>query len=181
LGVPSKRLSAVFVTVPAEALVGDFRRRYQPRAVARRLPPHITVLPPFRRELAADEALAADLAEHCAGFTPFAAELARIGTFERHVWLGPEPHERFVELLRATGRRFAALCGEGEDRERLPEPIPHLTIAEIVRGGDSRARVAERAREELSPHLPFAFEVADVALFEVRPEGWHEVRRFGLG
>jgi 2'-5' RNA ligase len=172
---PRKRQSAVFVTVPAESLVGDFRRRHQPRAVRRRLPPHITVLPPFWRELAQDDRLCADLAEHFATFAPFTAALARIGTFKRHVWIGPEPVEPFVALLRATGLRFADLGGDGGASD---DPVPHMTIAEIEKGGETRAQVAARARDELSPLLPFPFEVVDAALFEVRPEGWHEVRRF---
>lgn len=170
-----KRQAAVFVTVSADLLVGDFRRRHQPRAVARRLPPHITVLPPFARDVDADDRLLADLARHFAGLGSFTAELARVGTFERHVWLAPEPHESFVTLLSATRRRFSELV---RDEER--EPVPHLTIAEIGKG-ESTSRVARLAEEELRPHLPFRFEVKDVGLWEVGPEGWRELHRFELG
>lgn len=169
-----KRQAAVFVTVPADALVGEFRRRHQPRAVARLLPPHLTVLPPFVRDVEADDLLAAGFARHFAGFEPFAAELTRVSTFERHVWLVPEPHEDFVTLVSATRRRFPELARE-EDRE----PVPHMTIAEIGKG-ESTSRVAQLAEEELGPHLPFRFDVREVELWEVGPEGWHELRRFEL-
>ena len=169
-----KRQAAVFVTVPADALLGEFRRRHQPRAVARLLPPHITVLPPFVRDVEADELLTPVLARHFAAFRRFAAELAHVGTFKRHVWLAPEPHEDFVTLVSATRRRFPELVHD-EDRE----PVPHLTIAEIGKG-ESTSRVARLAEAELGPHLPFRFDVRDVGLWEVRPDGWHELRRFEL-
>jgi len=169
-----KRQAAVFVTVPADALVGDFCRRHQPRAVARLLPPHITVLPPFVRDLEADELLASDLTRHFAAFRHFTAELTGVGRFERHVWLAPEPHEDFVALLSATRRRFSELV-----RDEGGEPVPHLTIAEIGKGESTR-NVARLAEEELGPHLPFRFEVREAALWEVAPEGWRELRRFDL-
>ena len=101
-----KRQSAVFVTVPADDLVGAFRLRYQPRAVARLLPPHITVLPPFWRDVDDDEPLVAALAEHFAAFASFEAELVGVSSFPHHVWLAPEPHEDFVALIAGTRDRF---------------------------------------------------------------------------
>lgn len=165
----------MFVTVPAEELVGVFRRRHHPRAVARRLPPHVTVLPPFTRDVDDDDRLVASLAEHFAALAPFTAELARVGTFKRHVWLGPEPEAEFAALLGATRSRFPQLV---RDADR--EPVPHLTIAEIGKGESTRA-VAQIAEDELAPHLPFSFTVRDVGLWEVRPEGWYELGGFELG
>lgn len=170
-----KRQAAVFVTVPADELVGAFRARYQPRAVARQLPPHITVVPPFVRDVVEDEALRARFAEHFAAFAAFPAVIARLGQFARHVWLGPEPLDRFVELLVVTQERFPAIV-RGEGRS----PVPHMTVAEIA-NGQSIGDVLAVAQEELLPQLPYPFAVDDVGLFEVRPEGWHEVCRFPLG
>jgi 2'-5' RNA ligase len=164
----------VFVTVPADHLVGAFRLRYQPRAVARLLPPHITVLPPFSRDDEDDELLAAALAEHFATLASFAAELVRVSSFPHHVWLAPEPRENFVALIAGTRDRFPELV---RDADR--EPVPHLTIAEVGKG-DSKRAVLEHAEEEIAPHLPFAFAVRDVGLFEVRAGGWHEIHRFDL-
>jgi 2'-5' RNA ligase len=170
-----RRQSAVFVSVAAVELVGEFRARHQPRAVARRLPPHITVLPPFWREVDSDKQLNEAFEQHFATIEPFAAELARLDRFSRHVWLAPEPRERFVELISGTRARFPELVRAGE-----LEPVPHLTIAETGKGESTRA-IAERAEQELGQRLPFAFTVGDAGLFEVRPEGWHELRRFTLG
>ena len=164
----------MFVSVPADELVGAFRLRYQPRAVARLLPPHITVLPPFWRDVEDDDHLIASLAEHFGAFASFEAELVGVSSFPHHVWLAPEPDEAFVALIEGTRDRFPEIV---RDADR--EPVPHMTIAQIGKGDTKRAVLAH-AQEKIAPHLPFAFTVRDVGLFEVRSAGWHEVHRFEL-
>ena len=170
-----KRQTAVFVPVAADAAVEAFRARHHPRAVRRNLPPHITIVPPFLRDVAADDELATDMSGHFAKIERFAAELVSVGRFRRHVWLAPEPRERFVDLIAATHRRFPGLF-RGDEKE----PVPHLTVAEIAKG-ESMRRVLDHAEDELGPRLPFRFDVREVGLYEVRPEGWYELRRFALG
>jgi len=168
-----KRQSAVFASVPVDNAVEAFRARHHPRAIARKLPPHVTVLPPFTRDVDEDEAFGAALEDHFASCGGFAGELVGVGKFRRHVWLDPRPHDRFVELVAATRTRFPHLVRD----ER--EPVPHLTIAEIGKG-QSTQTVFEEAERELAPSLPMPFEVRDVGLYEVRRDGWYEVRRFPL-
>jgi 2'-5' RNA ligase len=162
------------VTAPVDASVEDFRSRHHPRAVARLLPPHITILPPFVLESGARETLCGHLARHFAAISAFEAELTGVGRFKRHVWLAPEPRETFVTLIDATRSRFPELV-----RDEGREPVPHLTIAEIGKG-ESLADVAELAEEELAAHLPFSFRVQAAGLWESRQDGWHELRRFEL-
>ena len=170
--------TGLFLTVAADGLVGGFRARHHAASVARRLPPHITLLFPFVQASAVDDALRSDLAEFCATLAPFEAELARVGRFDRHVWLAPEPRDRFVELIRATRARFPA---SGRPERERGDPVPHLTIA-AVDAGDSAERVAALARAELEPLLPFGFSVSSVSLLEEGTDGfWHELGRFGLG
>ena len=170
-----KRQTAVFVPVAADAAVETFRALHHPRAVRRNLPPHITVVPPFFRDVAADDSLTADLTGHFEKIEGFAAELVSVGRFRRHVWLAPEPRQRFVDLIATTRRRFPGLFRDDEKK-----PVPHLTVAEISKGTSTR-EVLDLAEDELGPHLPFHFDVREVGLYEVRPEGWHELRRFALG
>jgi 2'-5' RNA ligase len=170
-----RRQAALFVTVPADVLVNEFRLRHQPRAVARLLPPHVTIVPPFALYVAEDDELAARLEAHFATFGPFEAELARVGRFQRHVWLAPEPLDAFVTLITSTRQAFPGLDPDG-----AREPVPHLTIAEVGKGESTR-RVARLADEEMGPRLPFRFDVREVGLWDVRPDGWHELRRFALG
>ena len=173
-----ERRAGLFVVVPADDLVGDFRRRHHAASVARRLPPHVTIWFPFRPVAAVDDALRAELTRHFSGLAPFAAELTGVGSFARHVWLAPEPRDRFVELMQTTRERFQE-ASVGEEAHR--EPVPHLTIGEARRGEDVE-RLAALAREELEPLLPFGFVVAAVSLLEEGADGlWHELSRFELG
>jgi 2'-5' RNA ligase len=167
----------LLIPVPAEELVGDFRRRRNAVSVARRIPPHVTVLFPFLEAAAVNDVTHADLAAHFATFDRFEAALTGVGLFDRYVWLAPEPRDRFLGLISATCARFPEYPPyDGEDLE----PEPHLTIA-VIDDDDSAERVASIARVELAPALPFRFAVDSVALFEERDDGtWQESVRFGL-
>jgi 2'-5' RNA ligase len=172
-----ERRAGLFVVVPAADLVGDFRRRHHAASVARGLPPHVTVWFPFRPVSAVDDALRAELTRHFSGFAPFVAELTGVGSFARHVWLAPEPRDRFVELMQLTRERFQdSSFGE----EPPGEPVPHLTIGEARRGEDAE-QLAALARGEIEPSLPLGFTVAAVSLLEEGTDGlWHEPARFEL-
>ena len=175
---PLERRTGLLIPVAADVLVRDFRRRYNAATVARRLPPHITVLFPFTRgvDVAAD--YGADLAAHFARFEPFAAELTGVGQFDRFVWLAPEPRERFVELVRATCARFPQFPPYEQEGG---EPEPHLTVG-AVDASDPTEPVARVARIELQPRLPFEFTVDSVWLFEEQEDGTFEATtRYGLG
>jgi 2'-5' RNA ligase len=170
--------TGLLIPVPAEEIVSDFRRRHNAVSVARHIPPHITVLFPFVLAEVVDEGTYADLAAHFSTFDRFAAELTGVGLFDHYVWLAPEPRDRFLALIAGTCIRFPEFPPyAGEDIE----PEPHLTIAAID-DGDSAELVANVARSEFAPLLPFRFAVDSVSLFEERDDGtWRESARFGLG
>ena len=132
---------------------------------------------PFRPVAAVDDALRAELTRHFSGLAPFAAELTGVGSFARHVWLAPEPRDRFVELMRrpASASRSVRRRGGAPRARAAPDDR---------RGPAGRGRRAARGarRGELEPSLPFAFEVAAVSLLEEGADGlWHELSRFELG
>ncbi len=175
---PHERRTGLLIPVDADSLVGDFRNRYNAATVARRLPPHITVLFPFARGVNVAETHGADLGSHFSGFEPFEAALAGVGQFDRFVWLAPEPRERFVDLISATSSRFREFPPyEGEGGE----PEPHLTIA-ATNAPDETEDIATIARSELQPQLPFRFTVDSVSLFEEQEDAtWLAATRYGLG
>ena len=178
-GTPAReRRTGLLIPVAAEELVGDFRRRHNAVSLARRLPPHITVLFPFVKAAALNEDTHSDLAAHFSTLDPFEAALTGVGQFDDYVWLAPEPRDRFVDLITATCDRFPDLPPyEGEGGQ----PEPHLTIAAID-DGDSAERVANVARPEFALLLPFRFVVDSVSLFEEQDDGmWQESARFKLG
>ena len=175
---PQDCRTGLLIPVAADGLVAEFRSRFNAATVARRLPPHITVLYPFARVAALDEGLSSELVTHFAGFTAFEAELTGVGQFVDFVWLAPSPRDRFVELIAATCERFPAYPPyEGEGGE----PEPHLTIAKIDEG-DRAETIADIARTELGPSLPFSFPVSGVSLFEEQGDGtFRETTQFQLG
>lgn len=176
---PSERRTGLLIPVrEAEPLVGDFRRRHNAGSVARRIPPHVTVLFPFARADAIDDEFLATVAEHFAGLSGFEAELRDVGCFDDCVWLGPHPRDRWVRLLDATWARFPEHPPyESQDIE----PEPHLTVA-AVDDPLLAEELAALAESELRAGLPFRFEVDGVSLFEEQADGtWRETTRFPFG
>ena len=173
-----ERRTALLVEVPVEARVDDFRRRHLAATVERGLPAHVTVLFPFAAAAGIDARLRAQAREHFEAFPAFTAELTRVGRFDAHVWLAPEPHERFIALLAETYARFPQFPPYGN---AFTEPVPHLTIAEV--GVDeSVGDLAERAGRELEAGLPFRFTVDRVALYVELADGtWRQSDTFELG
>jgi 2'-5' RNA ligase len=175
---PLERRTGLPIPVAADVLVGYFRSRYNAATVARRLPPHITVLFPFARGVDVAATYGADLSAHFASFEPFAAELTGVGQFDRFVWLAPEPRERFVELVRTTCARFPEFPPYEEEGG---EPEPHLTVGAVDASAPTEP-VARAARAELQPRLPFEFAVDSVWLFGEQEDGTFEATtRYGLG
>ena len=164
---PQERRTGLLVPVDAGHAVATFRRRHLASAIARRLPPHVTILFPFARGEGVPERYGAALAEHFAGFPAFDAELTAVGVFADAVWLAPTPNDRFLDLIAGTTARFPEFPPyEGEQLD----PVPHLTIGAPA-GADDVAAVAAAARAALGPALPVGFRVDGVSLFEEQADG----------
>lgn len=171
------RETALSIVIPeAEQPTAAFRARHLARAVARRIPAHVTVLYPFVEAEAVDGRLLERLSSHFAAFEPFEFELARIESFDAHVWLAPEPSERFIDVILRTCASFpeqppygGAFAGS--------VPTPHLTIGE----GDVALLLA-LAHRELGGRLPLGGRVETVALLEEQADGtWMQRAHFALG
>lgn len=164
--------TALAVVVPeAEPLVGAFRTRFNAVAIAQRIPAHVTVLVPWvpQAELADGVAIAQDA---LGALKAFDAQLTRVERFPEHVWLAPEPRERFVELTRAIEARFPEHPPYGGAFDELE---PHLTIGESAAGGSS-SDLQRLAQAELGARLPLAFRVDRVTVLALQAdEGWDPV------
>lgn len=175
---PENRRTGLLIPVAADSLVAGFRRRYLAATVARRLPPHITLLFPFARGVDVGERHGRDLEAHFARFEPFDAELTGVDVFDDFVVLAPAPRDRFLDLIAAICARFPEFPPyEGKELE----PEPHLTIG-APEGPDDLEAVAAAARSELEESLPFRFRVDSVGLFEEQEDGtFVQSSRFPLG
>jgi 2'-5' RNA ligase len=170
--------TALSVVVPeADAPTLDFRRRFLERTVSRKIPAHVTILYPFVTADAVDAQLLAELHRLYASAAPFAFRLANLGTFDAHLWLAPEPRERFVDLMELTFARFPE-CPPYGGAFAKSAPEPHLTIGE---GVDVDALRVEADRTVV-PALPLPCTAGSVTLLEERTDGtWSERAAFPLG
>jgi 2'-5' RNA ligase len=172
------RETALSVVVPeAEGPTLDFRRRFLERTVARKIPPHVTILYPFVDADAVDAALLDELRRLYASTGQFAFELAHFGTFAAHLWLAPEPRARFVDLIELTCARFPDCAPYGGAfAESAAEP--HLTIGEGL-DVDALRTSADRI---VGPALPVPCRAGSVTLLEEQTDGtWSERAAFPLG
>ena len=160
----------------AGAEVGSFRERYDHDAVARGIPPHVTVLFPFA-PAAEMEPLDAHVRAHAATLSCFDARLDGIGSFEEHVWLRPAPPRRWRELIEETARRVPELPPYEGAFETV---VPHLTVGAASRTRPTSA-VLDAARRDLAPLLPLRFRVTALTLLAERLDGtWSPEARFPL-
>jgi 2'-5' RNA ligase len=170
------RRTALVVVVPeAEPLVADYRRRFDTAAVARSIPPHVTIVFPFAPVERARTDILASLEDLYAKAPSFDFALVRVDRFEKHVWLAPDPPGRFVELTELTAARFPRWPPyEGV----YGEVIPHLTVG----SGENIGEMASAARDELGSALPVSARANAVSLLEEQADGtWTEGAMFRLG
>ena len=73
----------------AEAVVGEWRLRFQRESVERGIPPHLTVLFPFVPATAITDETLAELRRLYAHVPPFGYELASVESFPDAAWLAP--------------------------------------------------------------------------------------------
>jgi 2'-5' RNA ligase len=173
--VTARRTALAVVVHEADQLVADYRRRYDSDAVARRIPPHVTVVFPFAPAESATADLLASLRDLYAEVPAFEFALVRVDRFQEHVWLAPDPSDRFVALTALTAARFPHWPPYGGAFE---EVIPHLTVG----CGKNTDAMASAARDEIGSGLPMPGTAHGVTLLEEQADGtWAELTTFALG
>jgi hypothetical protein len=167
--------SALVVIVPeAEALVGAWRRRFDPSSTWG-VPAHVTVLYPFVAPAALDAGVRARVAALVEGLGPFTSSLAAVRSFGDEVlYLAPDPDlpfRRLTELLASAFPEHPPYGGA------FAEPRPHLTITE----GAPRAAMRS-ARIAIEPRLPVACSASEVVLMAGSPAAatWRVLEVFQL-
>lgn len=170
-GEPS-RTALVVVAAEAEEALATWRRRFDPSAVERRIPAHLTVL--FRLVPAAtvDDGLLARLAELYAAVAPFSYELSRLESFPGVAWLAPEPAAPFHELI---ARARAAFPEHPPYGDPTLEPVPHCTVG-VAEGPSQLAPVLAELRSGLAPLLPIRCEAPVVSLLEEHADATWSLR-----
>ena len=122
-----------------------------PLALSDAIPPHFTVLSPWRLDPVSDEA-SSRLREATRPVVPFRLRFASVGTFPTgHVYLQPEPSSELHALFAALTGAFPEFPPYGG---AFSEWLPHLTVSR--RGGEPAAR---EVRSELGACGPLDLDV----------------------
>ena len=161
------RTALIVVAGEAERAVAPWRRRFDPQAVARRIPAHITILFPFVPSLDVDAELVARLRALYAPVAPFAYALASVERFPAVAWLGPEPAAPFLALIERTYAAFPDYPPYGDPSL---DPVPHCSIgvADQPESLDAMVRALETGLQGV---LPIGCTADGMTLLEELPDG----------
>lgn len=164
---PDRRSALVVVAREAEAVVGEWRRRYQRESVERGIPPHLTILYPFAPGAQIDDETLGSLRRLYAPSRPFGYRLASVEAFPDAAWLAPLPVEPFLELVARTRAAFPAYPPYGNPDHVV---VPHCTLG--VESDPERVDAMVRVlRERLGPSLPIRCRADEVSLVGERGDG----------
>jgi 2'-5' RNA ligase len=166
-----ERESAIDVHLPELASLLD-RWRIPTVAIATKgVPPHITLLYPWRPA----PVQSSDIAEAeaaVAGISPFVITLRQLGRFPGVLYLCPEPDNSLRVLIK---RLMAAFPDTPLYEGQFPEPVPHLTVAKAVTE-DELDRIEAKVSAALAPHLPLTLTIRNLAIEEEGSDGMWSVR-----
>lgn len=139
----------------------------------RRIPPHVTLLPPTEIEIGAEEKVYTHLEQASAAVGSFAMHLAGTGTFR------PVSQVVFVQVAAGIGEceMLAATIRSGPLERELSFPYhPHVTVAQDV--DDAALDAAYDGLTGFAARFP----VIGFTAYEQRPDGtWEPKRTFPLG
>jgi 2'-5' RNA ligase len=168
------RESAIVIVVSElEPIVSPVRRWYDP-AASQGVPPHITLLYPWREPPLMGEDLQAVQAA-ISGIEPYVITFRGVGRFERTLFLQPDDRGETKALIARLTERFPEHPPYGG---RVTDAVPHLTIAEVA--GDLEPILNSYAPSLLAA-LPVEVEVRDVCVLESRDDGqWIVAARIPL-
>jgi 2'-5' RNA ligase len=172
------RTALIVVAGEAERAVGPWRRRFDPEAVARRIPAHITILFPFVPSLEVGPELLERLRALYTPVARFDYTLASVRRFPSVAWLAPDPATPFTSLIERT---FAAFPDHPPYGDRSLDPMPHCSIG-VADDPESVDAIVRELDASLGPALPIRGAASEVTLLEERPGGrWSTRATFPLG
>jgi 2'-5' RNA ligase len=159
--------TALIIAVPeAEALVGDWRERYDNASLG--IPAHVTLLFPFVPSEKVDDILLAELRELFAAQPAFSFSLPRVARFPEVAWLAPEPATPFRRLTELIYSRYPDYPPYEGIHDEI---IPHLTV------GVGDAALQDEIEAALTPQLPIHAEARHVTLLVEDDLGHWQVLR----
>jgi len=157
--------------------LADFVQEWWQGVHPKGVPPHITLLYPWRQPITDTDlgAVSAIAAAH----DPFTVEFTAVASFASGVvYLRAEPQST---LRRLTSRLVDAFPDTPPYGGRFADPVPHLTLGKARPGAELDGLQAQIA-ESLSGHVPLVEDVCALSVIEEQPDGsWRTVTSFTLG
>jgi 2'-5' RNA ligase len=165
------RESAIVISVPEYAPLLDRWRVPTVPVASQGVPPHVTLLYPWRlAPVSAADIVAVSAA--VSGVPPFSLTFGTLGRFPGVLYLRPGPD---TELRALTQRLAEAFPDTPPYGGQHADPIPHLTVAQADSEEDL-ARIDEDVARELASHLPLVLDVDKVSVIEQGDSGVWSVR-----
>lgn len=165
---PPHRSSASGISFPQFApVLARWREPSLPTAL-RDVPPHITLLGPWRPAPVAPDDIVS-VSEALAGIESFRLTFRSVERFASHgvLYLRPEPDALVREMIRRLVRAFPETPPY---RGSVADPVPHLTVA-VASPDDDLDRLHAEILRELTPQLPLQALVREITIAEQQEDG----------
>lgn len=170
-------LVAVLAPEPVYSAVWAMKQEVHAQTGSRnavRLPPHITLLPPWHQPPEKEEGLIACLQSVAQKLPVFAAEVQDFAWFgHRTLFVRVLPHPQWPVMQQALETQCAAWLPKVASN---PRPFtPHMTLATR----DLPAKLVPQLREEFAQrHYQAAFPVQNMTLFRHNGQHWQPIHTF---
>jgi 2'-5' RNA ligase len=165
------RESAIDIGLPELAELVDHWRMPTVPVASQGVPPHITLLYPWRPAPLHPEDLH-DVAAAVAGVAPFTLTFQQVGHFPGALFLSPEPEGVLRNLTRRLVRAFPETPPYGG--QFGADPTPHLTIA-LAETEAELNRLETEIRACLEPRFPLQVPVHALSLEEEGTDGTWQI------
>ena len=170
-----KRESILLIPVLSVGyLVKQLRDKYDSSSL-RGIPPHITILFPFKNPNEINEGDINKLRLLFPGVYGFSFALQRISTFSGVVFLEPTEREKFIHLTNEIVRIFPEYPPY---KGKFTEINPHLTIGHEL--GDKFDQALIETRRKIKDKLPISVKSQEVWLMESENGTWAVREKFPL-
>ncbi|MBN1316474.1 MAG: 2'-5' RNA ligase family protein [Anaerolineales bacterium] len=159
--------TALCVPVQEAMFLQPFRVRHV-SAPATTMPPHISLLGPFKAIETIDRNVLEALKEITDSWSRFSFVLRKTSRFPdiQVLYLEPEPATPFQALNRAVRVKFPEVV------PKFLDPIMHLTLARVNDG--ELDQVKTEFYREYGSRLPIEATATEVGLYEKRDNAWHQ-------
>lgn len=166
--------SVILIPIPrADPIVTKWRKKYDEVAL-HGIPPHITLLFPFKDPTEIDEEIMSKLQEIFSKVKKFPFSLNEINTFPGVIFLEPSNRELFIHITEEIVKVFPENPPYGG---KYPSINPHLTLGQLTKFQDIE-KIKEEIIHDIKEKLPINAIAEESWLMENENGEWSTKVRF---